>query len=44
VYFKEKLPGLNIAFSTASESAAKGRRIVEQQGLKLLVEDFEKSE
>lgn len=31
---------LNIASSTASESAARGRRIVEAQGLKLLDEDI----
>jgi chromosomal replication initiation ATPase DnaA len=31
---------LNIASSTASESAVRGRQIVEGQGLKLLGEDF----
>jgi hypothetical protein len=30
---------LNIASSTASESAIRGRQIVEEQGLKLLEED-----
>jgi REP-associated tyrosine transposase len=32
---------LNIASSTASESATRGRQIVEEQGLKLLDEDIE---
>ena len=32
---------LNIASSTASESVARGRQIVEQQGLKLLDENIE---
>ena len=32
---------LNIASSTASESAVRGRQIVEGQGLKLLGEDLE---
>jgi hypothetical protein len=35
---------LNIASSTASESAARGRQIVEKQGLKLLDEDINKSD
>jgi hypothetical protein len=32
---------LNIASSPASESAVRGRQIIEGQGLKLLGEDFE---
>ncbi len=35
---------LNIASSTASESAARGQQIVEQQGLKLLDEDIKEYE
>jgi len=35
---------LNIASSTASESAIRGRQIVEKQGLKFLDEEIEKSE
>jgi hypothetical protein len=35
---------LNIASSTASESATRGRQIVEKQGLKLLDEDIEQSD
>jgi hypothetical protein len=32
---------LNISFSTAGESATRGRQIVEKHGLKLVVEDIE---
>jgi hypothetical protein len=32
---------LNIASSTANESVARGRQIVEEQGLRLLDEDIE---